>query len=317
MNFNLLNFCEIDKDAIKSYCAIHNVTENKNLGDIEEIKKKCLPKCDITLITHGSPCVAFSRAGKQEGGDKGSGTPSSLMWSSVEIIRYKKPKFIIWENVPNVLNIKHKHNFDEYIKELEEIGYFSYFKILNAKDFNTPQNRDRIFVISIRKDIDKGFIFPKEKSLNIKLKDILEENVDIKYYLTEKQIDVLKNSSFSQYRRRLQVKDCCATLLARDWKDPKCIEDSKGIRKLTPREYWRIQGFFDSDFEKAKNEKLSNTSLYKQAGNSIAYNVIKEIFIEIIKQYGDIFYKDLSYLSLFSGIGAFEMALRDIYKLEL
>lgn len=312
MRFELVNFSEIDKDAIKSYCAIHNVEAIKNLGDIEQIKKEELSKKGITLITHGSPCVAFSKAGRQEGGDKGSGTPSSLMWYSVEIIRYVSPKFVIWENVSNVLSSKHKHNFEEYIKELDEIGYFSYYAVLNAKDYNTPQNRNRIFVISIRKDIDKGFYFPDKVPLNIKLKDILEQDVDKKYYLTQKQIDIIRNSTYSQNKRRIQVKDYCATLCARDWKDVKCIEDSKGIRKFTPREYWRIQGFKDSDFEKAQKEGISNSSLYKQAGNSIAYNILLEIFKILRKEYPEELVDDFKYISLFSGIGAFEMALRDV-----
>lgn len=312
MKYELVNFSEIDKDAIKSYCAIHNVSVEKNLGDIVQIKQESLPKEEITLLTHGSPCVAFSKAGRQEGGDKGSGTASSLMWNSVEIIRKLFPKFVIWENVSNVLSAKHKHNFDEYIKELEEIGYFSYYSVLNAKDFNTPQNRNRIFVVSIRKDIDKGFYFPEKETMKIKLKDILEKDVDKKFYLTQQQIDIIRNSTYSQNKRRIQVKDYCATLCARDWKDLKCIEDNKGIRKFTPLEYWRIQGFKDSDFEKAKGTGVSNSALYKQAGNSIAYNILFGIFSKLKEEYPNDFVEGLNYISLFSGIGAFEMALHDV-----
>ena len=115
-----------------------------------------------------------------------------------------------------------------------------------------------------------------------------------------------------QEKKRIQMTDVCDTLLARDWKDPKCVEDEKGIRKLTPKEYWRIQGFKDSDFEVASKSGQSNSSLYKQAGNSISYDVLKALFTEIVNQYDDDFIKDLTYLSLFSGIGAFEMVLRDI-----
>lgn len=311
MKFEVLNYCEIDKNASKSYSAIHNIDEEKNLGDICSVDIEKLPK-GFTLLTHGSPCTSFSNAGLRLGGDRGSGTPSSLMWNSVEIIRYCKPKFVLWENVSAVLQAKHKHNFDEYISELDVIGYTSYYKVLNAKDFNCPQNRSRIFVLSIRKDIDKGYIFPEPMPLTVYLKDILEEEVPDSFYLTDTQIKRIETTSYACGKRRIQRKNWCDTVCARDWKDPKCVEDEKGIRKLTPREYWRIQGFSDSDFDKAKSVGMSNSALYKQAGNSISYNVLKEIFINLKMQYEDDFVKDLNYLSLFSGIGAFEMVLRDI-----
>jgi DNA (cytosine-5)-methyltransferase 1 len=311
MNFEVLNYCEIDEQASRSYSAIHNVPIEKNLGDICGIDLDTLP-LGFTLLTHGSPCTSFSNAGLRLGGDRGSGTPSSLMWNSVEIIRHCKPKFVLWENVSTVLSKKHKHNFDEYVEELREIGYESYYKVMNAKKYGCPQNRDRIFVLSIRKDIDKGFIFPEEVELTKTLKDILEKDVDPKFYLTETQINRIKTTTYMSGRRRIQYKDWCDTVCARDWKDPKCVEDEKGVRKLTPKEYWRIQGFKDSDFEVASKSGQSNSSLYKQAGNSISYDVLKALFTEIVNQYDDDFIKDLTYLSLFSGIGAFEMVLRDI-----
>lgn len=311
LEFKVLNYCEIDKQASKSYSTIHNVNEEKNLGDICNVEIEKLP-IGFTLLTHGSPCTSFSNAGLRLGGDRGSGTPSSLMWNSVEIIRHCKPKFVLWENVPAVLQAKHKHNFDEYISELDEIGYNSYYKVLNAKDFNCPQNRNRIFVLSIRKDIDKGYIFPDTVSLKITLSDVLEKDVDKKFYLTEKQIERIHTTKYHSGNTRIQRKNWCDTLCARDWKDPKCIEDVNGIRKLTPREYWRIQCFSDSDFDKAQSCGMSNSALYKQAGNSISYNVLKEIFINLKLQYGVEFTENLEYLSLFSGIGAFEMVLRDM-----
>ena len=312
MNYKLINYCEIDENASKSYCAVHNIDKNLNLGDITKVDIDKLPKEGITLITHGSPCTSFSNAGLQLGGDRGSGTPSSLMWNSVEIIRHCKPKFVLWENVSNVLSTKHRHNFEEYISELEEIGYISHYKVMNAKNFDCPQNRDRIFVLSIRKDLDKGFNFPEEVGLKKKLRDILEEDVEDKWYLSQKQIDRIQNTTYMSGKRRIQRKDWCDTICARDWKDPKCVEDKKGIRKLTPLEYWRIQGFSDNDFYKAQSSGQSNSSLYKQAGNSISYNVLKALFTEIIKQYDVAFSENLTYLSLFSGIGAFDMVLRDL-----
>ena len=159
IDYELVNFCENDKYAIKAYCAIHDVDENLNLGDITKVNIKTLPK-DIDLITHGSPCQDFSVAGLQRGGDEGSKTRSSLMWNTVEIIKHCKPKYVIWENVKNVLSKKHKHNFDKYLKTLELLGYTNYWKVLNAKDYGVPQNRERVFVVSILGE-HKPYEFPK------------------------------------------------------------------------------------------------------------------------------------------------------------
>lgn len=186
IKYELIGFSEIDKYAIKSYCAIHNVSEELNLGDITKIDIKSLPK-DIDFITHGSPCTDISLAGKEAGADKGSGTRSSLMWNSVEIFKHCKPKIILWENVKNLLSKKHKHNFDAYIEDLNNLGYTSYYKVLNAKDYGIPQNRERVFTISIRNDINKEFKFPEPFDNGIRLKDLLEKEVDEKYYInTEK-----------------------------------------------------------------------------------------------------------------------------------
>ena len=105
---------------------------------------------DIDLITHGSPCQNFSLAGLQAGGDKGSKTQSSLMWNTVDIVKVTKPKYIVWENVKNLLSDKHKHNFEGYLDSMLELGYNSYYKVLNAKDYGIPQNRERVFTVSIR-----------------------------------------------------------------------------------------------------------------------------------------------------------------------
>lgn len=224
IDYELIGFSEIDKYAIKSYCAIHDVTEDKNLGDITKIDITKLPK-DIDLITHGSPCQDFSVAGKQAGGDLGTGTRSSLMWNTINIVTYCKPKYVIWENVKNLLSKKHRHNFDNYLSIMESLGYNNYYDVLNAKDYGIPQNRERVYTVSIRKDIDNGkFLFPEKEILKLRLKDMLEDKVDEKYYLDNAKISKIKNSSFIQEKRRIQEKEYCDAILARDWKDPKCIQ---------------------------------------------------------------------------------------------
>ena len=232
VEFELFGFSEIDKYAIKSYCAVHGVDESLNLGDITKIDIESLP-LDIDLITHGSPCQDFSVAGNGKGGDLGSGTRSSLMWNTVAICEHCQPKFVIWENVKNVLSKKHRHNFDKYLEEMDRIGYNNFYQVLNAKDYGVPQNRERIFVVSIRKDIEKDFKFPKGFDNGIRLKDILEDEVDEKYYINTEKAERL----ISEYKGNLAIshpirsrefegqgwKDNCPTLCARDYKDPKNV----------------------------------------------------------------------------------------------
>ena len=189
VNVELVGFSEIDKYAVKSYCSVHGVSEDLNLGDISKIDLTKLKEIgDIDLITHGSPCQDFSIAGRLAGGDKGSGTRSSLMWYTVDIVEAVRPKYVVWENVKNLLSSKNRHNFDGYLEIMDKLGYNSYYKVLNAKNYGIPQNRERVFTVSIRKDIDEGYEFPEEIELTKKLKDVLEESVDEKYYLSDKLI---------------------------------------------------------------------------------------------------------------------------------
>lgn len=186
IDVEIVDAVEIDKYAIKSFNAIHGT--NFEPQDVVEWDKDL---SDIDLISHGSPCQDFSLAGKQAGGDYGSGTRSSLMYETVRIVEKIRPKYVVWENVKNLLSKKHKHNFDRYIYILEQLGYISYYQVLNAKDYGIPQNRERVYTISIRKDIANDFIFPEKEQLELKLKDLLENNVDEKYYLSDKMIKTL------------------------------------------------------------------------------------------------------------------------------
>ena len=303
IDYELVNFCENDKYAIKAYCAIHGVDENLNLGDITKVSIENLPK-DIDLITHGSPCQDFSVAGLQRGGDEGSKTRSSLMWNTVEIIKHCKPKYVIWENVKNVLSKKHKHNFDKYLKTLELLGYTNYWKVLNAKDYGIPQNRERVFVISILGE-HKPYEFPKPIKLEKRLKDILEIEIDDKYYLSEKvqkrfkqtKSDNGENSiigttapEFRTIGQRDLVyskEGIMGTLVATDYKQPKqileTIQGDMSIRKLTPRECFRLMGLDDKDIDKIQMTKISDTQQYKLAGNSIVVPVLEEIFKNLFK----------------------------------
>lgn len=155
---------------------------------------------EIDFLMHGSPCQDFSLAGLQAGGDEGSGTRSSLMYETIRIVEKLKPKYVVWENVKNLISKKHRHNFDAYLEKMEQLGYKNYWQVLNAKDYGIPQNRERVFTVSIldnytENDEDfrsfvKEFKFPPKQELKLKLKDMLEEEeVDEKYYLSDDKIE--------------------------------------------------------------------------------------------------------------------------------
>ena len=143
--YELAGFSEIDKYAVKSYCAIHGVDESMNLGDITKIDEKALPK-DIDLITYGFPCQDISLAGKQKGlfHDDGTQTRSGLFFEALRVIETTQPRVAIAENVKNLTGKKFKEQFKLVLKSLEEAGYTNYWKVLNAKDYGIPQNRESV-----------------------------------------------------------------------------------------------------------------------------------------------------------------------------
>lgn len=191
--------CEIDKYAVNTYNQLHG--ETPNLGDISKVKVEDLKEGQFDLITYSSPCQDFSVAGLGRGGDKGSGTRSSLLFECEKIIRKVRPKYLLFENVKNLLSEKHVHNFMEWLKILEEMGYCSYYDVLNAKDFGIPQNRERIFCVSILgKHVP--YVFPQKQPLKLRLKDMLEDRPDEKYYLSNDKID--KISRWSSYQKPLE-----------------------------------------------------------------------------------------------------------------
>lgn len=194
VDYNLVNYCEIDKYASKSYSAIHNVPESLNLGDITKVDTSKLPPIDV--VSYGFPCQDISLAGKQKGlfDEDGTLTRSGLFFEALRIIEDTKPKVAIAENVKNLTGKKFKEQFGIVLESLESAGYNNYWQVLNAKDYGVPQNRERVFIVSIRKDVDTGaFKFPKGFELKLRLKDLLESEVDDKFYLSGKGVDYVLN----------------------------------------------------------------------------------------------------------------------------
>lgn len=293
INFEIVDYVEIDKYAVKSFNAINNTNfESQDICKWDKYIK-------VDLIMHGSPCQDFSIAGKGAGGDEGSGTRSSLMYETIRIVKKLKPKYVIWENVKNILSKKHIHNFNTYLETMEQLGYTNYYQVLNAKDYGIPQNRERVFVVSILGD--KIFEFPQKQELKTKLKDILEDEVKEKYYLSEeKQNDsfverkykhfIEENgympNMFNPYNEK-EIKKVAPTQTTTCGNTTSSstilIKEENKIRKLTPQECWRLMGFDDEDYLKA-SKVCSNTALYKQAGNSVVVNVLEEILKNLLSE---------------------------------
>ena len=410
---DLVNYCEIDKYASKAFALIHNVDESKNLRDVCSVNTSELPK-DIDLITYGFPCQDISNAGKQRGfaNEDGQLTRSGLFFEALRIIEETKPKIAIAENVKALTSKRFTSEFNTVLTCLNQAGYQNYWSVLNAKDFGIPQNRERVFIISIRNDIAHGFNFPQKQELKLRLRDMLEDDVDEKYFLSEKiqsrfrmtdatlsnnVIGTTKPNSTRFGERDLVYNPdkIMGALAASDYKQPKqilngariirlfnvlgyekstnfagnvydkeglsptlqtaqgghrqpmVIEDSKEkskdgcilvgslnkegwhdfsnrvyspdgiartlmavggganekagqylmpdsrIRKLTPKECFRLMGFDDKDCDILVENRISNTQLYKMAGNSIVVDVLENIFKSLSVQYKELFSNSL------------------------
>lgn len=314
-NYKLVGFSELTNNQVTKdvYCAIHGENHDKDIGEIQDIHPDMF-NINIDIITHGSPCQDFSTAGLQKGGDKESGTRSSLMWETVRIIKETRPKIVIWENVKGVLNKNNKHNFEKYVKTMSELGYYNSWDVRSGIQHGIPQDRERLFVVSLRKDITnepfdfknipennitdiRGFVETNTNNRQVRdkikpffkpcfFKDYNSQNYKKKLFDGVEQ--GYMGSSFSQ-NRIWSVNGAIPTITTR----PEINIYELGGR-LTTLECWRLMGFGDEDYQKAKQVVVEKYPRYRNpdnilgqmAGNSIITNIIRDIFIEIEQQLG-------------------------------
>ena len=341
----VIGISEIDKYAISSYEQLHGSVNN--FGDISKIEK--LPGAD--LWTYSFPCQDLSIAGNMEGIKKGN---RSGLLKEVErlLLVSEKPKYLLMENVKNLVSKKFKPDFEKWCEVLESLGYKNYCEVLNSKHYGVPQNRERVFMVSILND--ENYIFYKKEFLNLKLKDILEKDVEEKFYLSKEYNERYLKSNFkvntdikitgttvgegkgtnsrhwvheidgivgcisaTEFKQPKQIKimqvgnivstgnfknpqrgriyssegiSPALNCVGGGGLEPKIVEENKFVeqkfrlRKLTPRECWRLMGWKDEQFDKIKG--ISNQQLYKQAGNGIVVNVLESIFENLFKNKG-------------------------------
>ena len=186
----------LDKQpAVVAHKALFPQWADGNLGDMTKIDWEKVP--DFDLLFYSTPCQSISQAGLQHGFTEGSGTRSSIIWNVRDAVKVKRPKFLCLENVKAMVTEKFVGMFNLWQLELERLGYANFAQVLNAKDYGVPQNRERIFLVSIRMDGLEGlaggvrYYFPKPFPLERRLKDVLEENVDERYYLSDKMLEKL------------------------------------------------------------------------------------------------------------------------------
>lgn len=183
--YECIGWSEIDKYAIKAHDAVFPEIADRNLGDMTKIEWSRVENFD--LLFYSTPCTDFSNAGKQAGGEEGSGTRSSILWYTRNAIIQKKPKYLVMENVKALVSDKFRPLFLKWCDELTSYGYANFMQVLNAKDYGIPQNRERIFVVSILGDA--WYSFPQPMELKLRLKDMLEDKVDEKYYLAQDKVN--------------------------------------------------------------------------------------------------------------------------------
>ena len=268
-----IDYVEIDEKAVRSYNAMFRDELEYKTQDVRNWNLK------PDVLIHGSPCQSFSIAGKQQGADEGSGTESSLMWETVNIIKQMgiwKPRVVIWENVKNVLSKHMIKNFNRYLEEMAKLGYTNSFEVLNAMDFGLPQNRNRVFTISMIDGTYFNFMELQRRQLR-PLSEFLEDEVSEEYIVT--QPSILNAIGKKGIKRATIIKDYCYTITERQDRCPAQVIDlgNNKYRFLTDKECWLLQGYNEEDYLAAA--KVNNKrALYKQAGNSIPVPIFEAIF---------------------------------------
>lgn len=292
-----IDYVEIDPKAVRSYNSMFR----------EELPYKTQTVVGWSLkpdiLIHGSPCQDMSIAGHQgratadagrinrgAGADRDSGTRSSLMWETVQIIKEMgewRPKYVIWENVKNILSRYNRQNFDQYIQELSDLGYTSNFATLDARDFGLPQARERVFTVSVLGD-DEFLFDDLIKTPMRPLQDFLVDDCAVSDVYDVTQPSILEAIGNTGIRRATVIRDYAYTVTTRQDRTPaQIIERGDGrYRYLTELECWRLQGYTDDDFYRAAEAQERRgrycTALYKQAGNSIPVPIFESLFRKIL-----------------------------------
>lgn len=288
VGFKCIGSCEIDKYASKLYHSYFDTKGEFCEEDIRNIKCDKLP--DFELLVGGFPCQTFSKSGNQRGFNDERGL---LFFELARIAKFKKPEFLFFENVKNLLSHDGGKTFEKILIELWELGYDVEYATLNSKDFGLPQNRERVFIIGHLREKSRGQVLPIIKNLKAFSKLREEETttytITARYgnatsggtYVVENRLTPKRLGFFKKGRQGERVFDAnflsvCLRASSYDF-----YKIGNKIRKLTPLECFRLQGFSDEMFQLAKELKISDSQLYKMTGNAVSVNVIEAIAREL------------------------------------
>ena len=296
--YDLVGWCDIDKNAIEAHNLLFPNACGKNYHDISKINWSDVPSFD--LFTYSFPCTDISVAGKREGLSKGSGTRSSLLWECEKAIKWKRPKYLLMENVKALLSINHKKDYDEWVSMLSGYGYNSFCKVLDARDFGIPQRRERVFLISIWENCrESEYNFPQPFNLLKYIGEYIEDSVAEKYYIPERWQEITADKyPIGKDRYLLNAKNgiaptiTCANHYAGNITNPRqgfremgvleCTDGKERVRRLTEREFFRLMGVDEESIDRIQSGTISSTAQLKLAGNSIVVDVLFHIFRKLL-----------------------------------
>lgn len=285
IDYEVVNYSEINTIFAKAYSILHDVSAQKNLGDVSNIKELDMPT-NIDLMTWGFPCINFSKANKSANRKGLDGNGSGLYYEGLRFLKQIKPKYSIIENVSDLAtDEKFKDHYNLIIDDLNECGYKSYPLIMNCSDYGLPQNRLRIFIVSVRNDIDKEIIMPTKTKLKYKAKDLFDKQVEDKFYnINSKIIDRVKTHK----NRNLDICPTITRAIGRAGSSKEYIancafvySNTGELRRMTPCETLKFIGFDDGDYKRLKDNGISDTAIYNMAGNSIAVPILEELYKQL------------------------------------
>lgn len=288
--------CDILKSANEAYDSLHT-TEQGNLGDVSKVDEKTFPHCDF--LTYSFPCQDISISGVQRGIEKG--TRSGLLYEVERIVEHNKPKYLLMENVKNLVSKNHIKKFNDYIEKLNSLGYGSAWMVLNGADFGCPQNRERVFMFSVLGESslnvsNKMMGVHNHKKTRVPMKPFIDPTANNSLFITPPyEINTPKLSSvcrmiarrtdvkYDQARRIYSIDGCSPCLTTSG--SPQIMLDDDKIRTLTAREGYRFMGVKDADIDNLLTTSLSTKQHVALAGNSICVPVMQAIFEQFFTDY--------------------------------
>ena len=292
IDFEVVNYCEFKDSIAKAYSLMHNIDVCKNLGDINTVDPNTID--DFDFMTYGFPCQDISALGLQKGliDEDGNITRSGLFFKALDIAKAKKPKVMIAENVKALTFKKMKGDFDAMLNVIDDAGYNSYYKVLNSKDFGVPQSRSRVFIVSIRKDIDDhNFTFPEKNKLEISAMDLIDDlsNCSNSEYL---YLEDKHSMYYNDFRLKKQYSSlnpdiaiCMTTKQGHLTSSQNFIKDCRGVRMFSPQEMMVLQGFKKTHGNNLIKDGFSPRDIGFMVGNSITVNVLEKIIPQFIKYF--------------------------------